>query len=94
MELCMVPDLFLCLYREEGEPDVQCGCVMCELEECMPEPIQWYCATGAEQPGCPVDAPEFGQACDSEGLTCIYGSLQLQTLIRRECTNGMWLKKY
>lgn len=95
-ETCMTPesmDQFLCLYESAEQRPVQCGCVICEGPElCEPEPFEWYCSTGVSQPGCPPVAPEFGQACDSERLTCIYGTLQLQTLMRRECRNGIWLK--
>lgn len=91
-ELCDIPEGLACVTDDaQGQP-VQCGCVHCEIEDCMAEPFEWYCSTGAEQPDCPEVAPQFGQACDTEGLSCVYGSVKLQTLMRRECRNGIWLK--
>lgn len=92
MELCMDPMGLACTFEDEQGKSVQCGCVECPVEPCDIIPFGWYCAKSTPEPGCPEAAPEFGQACNSDGLACVYGSLKLKTLMRRECRDGIWLK--
>ncbi len=65
-----------------------CVCTACAGGPCMGTP-RWTCAGAATQP-CPAIAPNLGQACKTDGLTCTYGASCTSTFMKRRCAAGVW----
>jgi hypothetical protein len=76
----------LCLYDDDA---TQCGCTSCFGGPCTPPPA-WLCVDPPSG-GCPPEAPNFGQPCPSEGLSCSYGACGINTQTKRDCLGGIWV---
>jgi hypothetical protein len=71
-------------------PQGRCACTVpiggpVELEDAGAE---WICET--PESGCPEPRPQAGTSCDSEGLTCDYGTCTLPGGTAMECAGGRW----
>jgi hypothetical protein len=57
----------------------------------MPPPPVWACA--GPEAGCPIHAPNAGEACDQPGQQCRYGTQCGLTGVTALCDlhQGMWI---
>lgn len=71
-----------CLYD-----NIWCSCVNCPDGQC--DSSRWECIDAVEGNGCPVSAPNLGDSCDSQGLSCRFGD-PCNGGISQICRNGYW----
>lgn len=79
-------DPALCIY----DTSTLCGCSDCLGGPCGGQ-AQWICSPAPEAP-CPATAPQLGEPCIDEMLSCVYGSCAVaQVLAGRLCQDGVWV---
>ena len=66
-----------------------CECGACFGGPCMTK-TTWACS-GPPGQGCPALAPDTGQPCATDGLTCNYGVGCSFSSAQRSCVGGVWV---
>lgn len=84
-DLCdLMLDGDICVYGETS-----CVCSSCLGGPCSNTPL-FGCGSPPSAP-CPNVAPNYGQPCDQEGISCSYGYMCTSTGATRVCQGGVWV---